>query len=262
MSRSFGNIYPSPAQPPSSSSSSRMSVAPGTEWEDLRKQARQYENEIDTKLMSFSKLCSNYVAHDQNNSSTNSSTSSSSFETLSMEIEQFLERLSDINKRMADVVPSLLGSTSAASHTLHRHYEILQDYRREFERTKANIRNFQKREDLLLNKTTVNPDLSGTPAGLSSRRQDYYLREMGHLNNSHKLIDANLELAGMIRKDLSDQKRYFLDITTKVNALANRFPVVNNLLQKIKMKKRKDSLVLGGVIAICLFILFLYMFRS
>ena len=42
-----------------------MSAAPGTDWEDLRKQARQHENEIDAKLMSFSKLCSNYVARDQ-----------------------------------------------------------------------------------------------------------------------------------------------------------------------------------------------------
>jgi Golgi SNAP receptor complex protein 1 len=253
MSRSFGNTYPSTIQ-----SSSRMSVAPGTEWEDLRKQARQHENEIDAKLMSFSKLCSNYVAHDQNDTSSTTSTSSS-FEALSIEIEKLLERLSDINKRMSDVVPSLLGPSSAATHTLQRHHEILQDYRREFERTTVNIRNFQSREDLLMNNKTNNSDI--TTAGLSSRRQDYYLREMGHLSNSHKTIDTNLELASMIKKDLSDQRRYFLNITTKVNAIANRFPLVNNVLQKIKVKKRKDSLVLGFVIAICLIILLLYMFR-
>jgi Golgi SNAP receptor complex protein 1 len=231
-----------------------MSVAPGTEWEDLRKQARQHENEIDTKLVSFSKLCSNYVAHDQNEISSTTSTSST-FETMSMEIEKLLERLSDINNRMSDVVPSLLGPNSAATHTLQRHHEILQDYRREFERTKANIRTYQTREDLLIN----NSDM--TTAGLSSRRQDYYLREMGHLNNSHKSIDTSLEIATMIKKDLSDQKRYLLNITTKINSIANRFPLVNNVLQKIKVKKRKDSLVLGCVIAICLIILLLYMFR-
>lgn len=257
MSRSFGNIYP-PTTQTSSALSSRMSAAPGTEWEDLRKQARQHENEIDAKLMSFSKLCSNYVAHDQNDSSSTTSTSSS-FETMSMEIEKLLERLSEINKRMADVVPSLHGPNSAATHTLQRHHEILQDYRREFDRTKANIRIFQTREDRLINNSSNNSDL--TTNGLSSRRQDYYLREMGHLSNSHKLMDTNLEMAAMIRKDLSDQKRYFLDITTKVNALANRFPLVNNVLQKIKVKKRKDSLVLGFVIAICVFILLLYMLR-
>ncbi|CAF0824261.1 unnamed protein product [Adineta steineri] len=257
MSRSFGNTNLSSIQP---SSLSRMPSTPGTDWEDLRKQARLHENEIDTKLISFSKLCSNYVAHEQNDpASATTTTPSSSFETMSIEIEKLLERLSDINKRMADVVPSLHGPNSAATHTLQRHHEILQDYRREFERTKANIRNFKSREDLLINNTSTNSDV--ITAGLSSRRQDYYLREMGHLNSSHKLMDTNIEMASMIKKDLSDQKRFLLNITTKVNTLANRFPLVNNILQKIKLKKRKDSLVLGVVIAICLIILLLYMFR-
>ena len=255
MSRSYGNTYPSTPQTSSSSSSSRMSTAPGTEWEDLRKQARQHENEIDAKLMSFSKLCSNHASHDQNDSA--SSTSASSFDAMSLEIEKLLERLSDINKRMADVVPSLHGPNSAATHTLQRHNEILQDYRREFERTQANRRTYQNREDLLMNK---NSEITITN-GLSSRRQDYYLREMGHLNDSHKMMDVNLEMASMIRKDLSDQKRFLLNITSKVNTLANRFPLINNALQKIKGKKRKDSLVLGFVIGICLLILLLYMFR-
>ena len=258
MSRAFGNTHSSTA-----STASRMSTAPGTEWEDLRKQARQHENEIDTKLMSFSKLCSNFVAHDQSshlNADTSSSTSSSSsVETMSIEIEKLLERLSDINKRMADVVPALLGPNSAATHTLQRHNEILQDYRREFERTKTNIRNFKNREDLLVNNSSNPPDIS--TQGLSSRRQDYYLREMGQLTNSHKLMDNNLEMASMMRKDLSDQRKYLMNITTKVTAIANRVPLVNNILQKIKLKKRKDSLVLGVVIAICFIILLLYMFR-
>lgn len=261
MSRNFGSS--------SSNTSSRMSsVAPGTEWEDLRKQARQHENEIETKLSSFSKLCSNYLAHEQsihlNNdlSSNGSNSSTSSTENMSMEIEKLLERLSDINQRMADVVPASMGPNPAATHTLQRHHDILQDYRREFERTRTNIRNFKKREDLMSkSSSSTNNSSDVTIQGLSSRRQDYYLREMGHLNNSHKLIDNSLEMASMIKKDLSDQRRLFLNITTKVNAVANRFPLVNNLLQKIKVKKRKDSLVLGLVIAICFIILLLYMFR-
>jgi len=84
---------------------------------------------------------------------------------------------------------------------------------------------------------------------------------MNHLSNSHKTMDTNLEMASIIRKDLIDQRKHFSSITIKVNALANRFPLVNNLLQKIKVKKRKDSLVLGFVIALCLIVLLLYMFR-
>jgi Golgi SNAP receptor complex protein 1 len=255
MSRSFGtNSY--------SSTNSRM-AALSTDWEDLRKQARQLENEIDAKLMSFSKLCSNYVARDQTSHhlgiDSPPTPTSSSFDAMSIEIEKLLEHLSDINKRMADAIPVLLGSNTAATHTLQRHHEISQDYRREFERTKANIRNFKTREDLLMNNNNTNSDVNAP--GLSSRRQEYYLREMGHINNSNKLIDENLEKASALKKGLHDQRRYFINITHKMKTLTNRFPLMNNILQKIKIKKRKDSLVLGFVIALCLIILLLYMFR-
>lgn len=256
MNRSFGNnLYPA--------TNSRMPPAPATDWEDLRKQARQLENEIDSKLVSFSKLCSNYVARDHTTNhlglESPSTTASTSFETMSMEIEKLLEHLSDINKSMTDAIPTLLGPNTAATHTLQRHHEICQDYRREFERTKANIRNFQSREDLLMNNNTNNSDINSQ--GLSSRRQDYYLREMGHLNSSHKLMDRNIEMASLLKKDLSDQRKYFMNITHKVKNLTNRFPLMNNILHKIKIKKRKDSLVLGFVIALCLIVLLLYMFR-
>jgi len=254
MNRSFGNTS-------YSSTNSRMSVL-STDWEDLRKQARQLENEIDAKLMSFSKLCSNYVARDQTSHhlgiDSPSTPTSSSFDAMSIEIEKLLERLSDINKRMADAIPELLGSNTAATHTLQRHHEICQDYRREFERTKANIRNFKTREDQLMN----NNNNSDTNApGLSSRRQDIYLREMGYLTNSDKLMGEHLERAENLKKELIDQRRLFMNITHKIKTLANRFPLMNNMLQKIKFKKRKDSLVLGFVIALCLIILLVYMFR-
>jgi len=256
------------------------------EWEDLRKQARILENEIDAKLMHFSKLCSNYVArHDHHHSNNNQidlttttpnslSSSDRLYETMSIEIEKLVEKLSDINKRMSDAVPSLLGPNSAATHTLQRHHEILQDYRREFERTKANIRNFKNREDLLMNNNPNDPssNVGGSggsqsssgatvSSGVSSRRQDYNLRELGYLNSSNKLMDANLEMAMKTKSDLLDQRMKFVSITQKVQAIANRFPLINNLMQKIKVKKRKDSIVLGFVIAVCIIILLLYMFR-
>ncbi|CAF0973074.1 unnamed protein product [Didymodactylos carnosus] len=239
-------------------------TAPGTEWEDLRKQARLLENEIDTKLMSFSKLCSNYVTRDHHLhidttlSSTNSTTSSNSermYETMSIEIEKLVERLSDINKRMSDAVSSLLGPNSAATHTLQRHHEILQDYRREYERTKANIRNFKTREDLLMNNTngSSEPTTNGSgqsstgvaTGGLSARRQDYYLKELGHLNNSNRLMEANLEMAMKTKTDLMVQRKHMTTITQKVNALANRFPLINNLMQKIKMSTSYDNRLLS-----------------
>lgn len=41
----------------------------------------------------------------------------------------------------------------------------------------------------------------------------------------------------------------------------DRFPAVNNLIQRINLRKRRDSLILGGVIGICTILLLLYAFH-
>jgi hypothetical protein len=39
---------------------------------------------------------------------------------------------------------------------------------------------------------------------------------------------------------------------------AEKYPAINNLLHKIRMKKRKDTLILAALISGCLIFLFLY----
>lgn len=97
------------------------------------------------------------------------------FETMAMEIEQLLSRVSllrglpsfktkgqtvnllfpfqltEVNDKMSDYTQNLgVNSQSAALlHTLQRHRDILQDYSHEFHKTKANILAYRDREDLL-----------------------------------------------------------------------------------------------------------------
>ncbi|CAB1347871.1 unnamed protein product [Coregonus sp. 'balchen'] len=41
----------------------------------------------------------------------------------------------------------------------------------------------------------------------------------------------------------------------------HRFPAINNLIQRINLRKRRDSLILGGVIGVCTILLLLYAFH-
>ncbi|XP_075760740.1 Golgi SNAP receptor complex member 1 isoform X3 [Pelodiscus sinensis] len=116
-----------------------MAAGSSNYWEDLRKQARQLENELDLKLVSFSKLCTSYShsstregRRDRYSSDTtpllNGSSQDRMFETMAVEIEQLLGRLTGINDKMAEYtnsagVPSL---NAALMHTLQRHRDILQ----------------------------------------------------------------------------------------------------------------------------------------
>ena len=40
-----------------------------------------------------------------------------------------------------------------------------------------------------------------------------------------------------------------------------RFPLINSVVQKINLRKRRDSIILGGVIAVCVVILLLFALR-
>lgn len=44
--------------------------------------------------------------------------------------------------------------------------------------------------------------------------------------------------------------------------ISGRFPAINGLVQRINFRKRRDAIILGTVIGICLFLLMLLLFRQ
>uniref|UniRef100_A0A8C7ELU4 Golgi SNAP receptor complex member 1 n=1 Tax=Neovison vison TaxID=452646 RepID=A0A8C7ELU4_NEOVI len=236
-----------------------MAAGTSNYWEDLRKQARQLENELDLKLVSFSKLCTSYShssardgRRDRYSSDTtpllNGSSQDRMFETMAIEIEQLLARLTGVNDKMAEYtnsagVPSL---NAALMHTLQRHRDILQDYTHEFHKTKANFMAIRERENLM---GSVRKDIDGS--GVNNRRTELFLKEHDHLRN----------IAMATKENMTSQRGMLKSIQSKMNTLANRFPAVNSLIQRINLRKRRDSLILGGVIGVCTILLLLYAFH-
>ncbi|KAM7139829.1 Golgi SNAP receptor complex member 1 isoform 3-T5 [Macrochelys suwanniensis] len=185
-------------------------------WEDLRKQARQLENELDLKLVSFSKLCTSYShssaregRRDRYSSDTtpllNGSSQDRMFETMAVEIEQLLGRLTGINDKMAEYtnsagVPSL---NAALMHTLQRHRDILQDYTHEFHKTKTNFLAVRERENLL---GSVRKDIESykSGSGVNNRRTELFLKEHEHLRNSDRLIEETIRTDPELGTSLRD----------------------------------------------------------
>ncbi|XP_070334907.1 Golgi SNAP receptor complex member 1 isoform X3 [Odocoileus virginianus] len=181
-----------------------MAAGTSNYWEDLRKQARQLENELDLKLVSFSKLCTSYShssardgRRDRYSSDTtpllNGSSQDRMFETMAIEIEQLLARLTGVNDKMAEYtnsagVPSL---NAALMHTLQRHRDILQDYTHEFHKTKANFVAIRERENLM---GSVRKDIESykSGSGVNNRRTELFLKEHDHLRNSDRLIEETI----------------------------------------------------------------------
>ncbi|XP_070572197.1 Golgi SNAP receptor complex member 1-like isoform X2 [Ptychodera flava] len=239
-------------------------MASSNQWEDLRKQARQLENELDLKLVSFSKLGTSYSHKDYKNESSDTSpllsTSSSErmFDTMAMEIEQLLAKLTAINDKMSEYTSSMALSapSPALIHTLQRHRDILQDYSHEFNKTKANITKYKEREDLL-GSVRREIDTYKSSSGLN-RRTDLYLKENEHLRNSERLTDDTISVAMATKENLMSQRTTLKKISSSVGSIVNRFPIINSLVQRINLRKRRDSIILGSVIAVCVILLLLY----
>jgi len=233
-------------------------------WEGLRKQARALENEIDMKLVSFSKLGTNYTraANTDSDKQPLLGGAESGLENLERDLESLLSQLSAINDEMAGYAAGAGDARSAAiHHTLQRHSEILQDYKQEFSKTSNNIASMLEREELL---SSVQSDIShyrNEPGGgKRNQKIDSLQRELEHTRNSERLIDEQINIALDTRDNLVNQREILKAVQTKLNDLSSKFPMINNLVNKINLRKRRDTIIIGLVIGLCLTFMIWYIF--
>lgn len=206
------------------------------EWDELRSRARQIESNLDTKLVSFSKI----------------GTSDSSLE---LEIDQLLIELDSTTEEMGiHTENSTKRSNPAMQHTLNRHRDILKDYRNEYRKTKNNIFATRAREDLL---GSVKRDIDEYK-GLIGGKQELYNRERDHLLSSDRLADQAIEIASRTQDNLRHQRRMLSGLSGRLLDLSSRFPQLNYLIQKISMRKRRDTVIMGGVISFLIILILLY----
>ncbi|XP_053200664.1 Golgi SNAP receptor complex member 1-like [Panonychus citri] len=224
-------------------------------WEELRREARLLENDIDSKLLAFSK----FASRDSTSSSSESvpllEDTNDVFERITSEIERLLKKLTDINNNMSEYTKQV--QNSSAIYTVQRHREILNDYSNEFRKTRSNMMDVIQREQLLSGnkRNTDYPSLSST-----NKITDLYLKEQEHIRNSEIMIEEQINIASRTRENLINQRTTFKAFQTQMTTLANRFPLINSLIHRINIRKRKDTIIISGVIAVCTFFLIIFIF--
>lgn len=226
-------------------------------------QARQLENQIDGKLIELSKLGTSLkspLAKDPASRPLLSDVDDNdhSFDELTGELDTLLSRLETVNASMSSWTERHPPS-AATNHTLQRHGEILKDYRQEYFQTKNNIATQIKRLDLLGGPSSSSSNSRVQNDFSSEFRMNLLLKESEHARNSERLIDDQISIAMEARDTLVNQRHTFKAIQTKLNDLSNRFPIINNLVQKINVRKRRDAVIIAVVIGFCLTFLLWWM---
>ncbi|CAI5932952.1 unnamed protein product [Closterium sp. NIES-64] len=239
-------------------------VAGGRRWEDLRKDARRVESEVDHRLAAYSKLGAAFALA-SSSTAAGSLPDPSEAQIREGEIEALLQQLASLNDAMgacAAAGGAGGGSSELQAHTLTRHNNILLEFSREFARTRAAVTTNLERAQLL----GVFGKAGGREGGgAGSSAGAEVLSETARLLNERTSIHSALSQADDVIKQayatsssLAQQRSLLGGTFSKVTLLGNRIPGLNTLLSAIRRKKSRDSLILAAVIAACTLFLLVY----
>ncbi|KAK1327176.1 Golgi SNAP receptor complex member 1-2 [Acorus calamus] len=220
-------------------------------WEELRKEARKIEGDLDVKLSSYAKLGSRFSSADTGSPSVGSSRTWTSME---MEIQSLLEKLQDVNDAMSRCAATA-SATASVTQKLARHRDILHEFTQEFRRTKGNINSIWEHAELL---NSVRDDISEYKASGSISPRVHLLRERAAIHGSISHIDEVISQAQTTRSVLDSQRSLLGGVQGKAKQLSDKFPIIRGLLGAIRKKRSRDTLILSAVIAACTIFIIIY----
>lgn len=223
-------------------------------WEELRKEARKIEGDLDVKLSSYAKLGARFTQGGYVDTGSPTLGSSRSWKSMEMEIQSLLEKLVDINDSMGRCAASAAPTTSV-TQKLARHRDILLEFTQEFRRIKGNMNTMREHAELL---SSVRDDISEYKASGSMSPKMQLLRERAAIHGSISHIDEVISQAQATRSVLGSQRALFGDVGGKVKLLSEKFPVIRGLLGSIRRKRSRDTVILSAVIAACTLFLIIY----
>ncbi|KAJ6955173.1 Golgi SNAP receptor complex member 1-2-like isoform X1 [Populus alba x Populus x berolinensis] len=224
-------------------------------WEELRREARKIEGDLDVKLSSYAKLGARFTTQGGGYVEGGSPTvgSSRSWKSMEMEIQSSLEKLLDINDAMSRCAAA--SAATSVTQKLARHRDILHEFTQEFRRIKGNINSMREHAELL---SSVRDDISEYKASGSMSPRVQLLRERAAIHGSIAHIDDVINQAQTTRAVLGSQRTLFGDVQGKVKLLSDKFPIIRGLLGSIRRRRSRDTLILSAVIAACTLFLIIY----
>ncbi|KAK8501410.1 hypothetical protein V6N12_047145 [Hibiscus sabdariffa] len=224
-------------------------------WEELRREARKTEGDLDVKLSSYAKLGARFTHGDTGSPKVGSSRS---WKSMEMEIQSLLEKLLDINDSMSRCAASA-ASTASVTQKLARHRDILHEFTQEFRRIKGNINSMREHAELL---SSVRDDINEYKFTYHAGFWEYVTKSaITQRASCHPRKHCSYDVinqAQTTRAVLGSQRALFGDVQGKVKVLSDKFPVIRGLLGSIRRKRSRDTLILSAVIAACTLFIIIY----
>ncbi|KAH3665694.1 hypothetical protein OGAPHI_003882 [Ogataea philodendri] len=175
-------------------------------------------------------------------------------------ISTVFSSLSALVKELNRVVDSQsLSNTISASkmQQLARHKENLNQYSIDFNRIKSTIKQERDKINLL---SFVRTDIEDherrvDSSGASGNEDGYMLNERLRLNQQHSAMDTLLGQVFETRDEILRQRNVLSSVGNRLQRSLGTMPGLNVLLSKINTRRKRDSLIIAGVIVTCIVLL-------
>lgn len=108
--------------------------------------------------------------------------------------------------------------------------------------------------------TSKRKELFGNANPLANDAMDLLTNENQSLLNSHKDIDDTIDTGTEALERIQRQQRTLAGTNRSLNQIISKVPVIGDLSSKISVKRKRDRLILGGLIGFLMFFCVWYLF--
>ncbi len=86
-------------------------------------------------------------------------------------------------------------------------------------------------------------------------------KEQERARNADRMASEIIDMAENTRDVLFKQGTHFKKMQSTLMEMSRKYPAINNLLVKINMRKRRDTIIIAVLISLCIIILIWYALR-
>lgn len=177
--------------------------------------------------------------------------------TVATSIIEILDKRDEVVGRLNRLLESDVNISTSKLQQLQRHKEVLADHKGSFNKIQGRITEERNRNNLLF---TIRSDISAHKQREISLGPDsennYILDERARVDNANSFADRLLQQAYETRDELYSQRVQLQNAATRVLGTLQNIPGINVLISKINTRRKRDTLIMGFVIAFCIIGLF------
>lgn len=142
---------------------------------------------------------------------------------------------------------------------LQRHKEVLAEHRGSFVKIQTRIADERNRNNLLfLVRLDISAHKQRNVLSAAENENDYILDERRRVDGANSFAERLLQQAYETRDELFSQRAYLHNAQTRVQSTLQTIPGINVLLSRINTRRKRDTLIMGSVIALCIIGLFFF----